>query len=62
MDCGIRVQGSDWLRPRYMPSSKFSYRLYFRSDYGAGDLVYPLFTNSPLHTFDKLVLRAGPQR
>jgi hypothetical protein len=59
IDCGIRVQGSDWLRPRYTPSSKFSYRLYFRGDYGPGVLDYPWFANSAVQSLDKVVLRAG---
>lgn len=59
IDCGIRVQGSDWRRPRYQPGSKFSYRLYFRGDYGEGKLEFPLFENSPVKHFDQVVLRAG---
>ncbi len=58
-DCGIRVQGSDWQRPRLTPTSKFSFRLYFRSDYGPGRLEYPLFPLTSIHRFDQLVLRAG---
>ena len=59
VDCGIRIQGSDYTRPRYTPDSKFSYRLYFRSDYGTGRLGYKLFDDSPLQDFDQIVLRAG---
>jgi hypothetical protein len=59
IDCGIRVQGSDYQRPRTTPTSKFSFRLYFRSDYGEGRLEYPLFTNTTVVDFDQLVLRAG---
>lgn len=59
VDCGIRVQGSDWQRPRLTPDSKFSFRLYFRSDYGPGRLEYPLFPLTPVQRFDQLVLRAG---
>ena len=59
IDCGIRVQGSDYQRPRTCATSKFSYRLYFRSDYGDGRLDYPLFTNTTVTSFDQLVLRAG---
>jgi hypothetical protein len=58
-DCGIRVQGSDYQRPRLSPSSKFSFRLYFRSDYGDGRLDYPLFPLTGVQRFDQLVLRAG---
>jgi hypothetical protein len=59
IDCGIRVQGSDYQRPRTCATSKFSYRLYFRSDYGDGRLDYPFFTNTTVTSFDQLVLRAG---
>lgn len=59
VDCGIRVQGSDWQRPRLTPTSKFSLRLYFRKDYGPGKLEYPLFPLTPVQEFDQLVLRAG---
>ena len=59
IDCGMRVQGSAYTRPRYTPSSKFSYRLYFRGDYGAGRLEYPIFPDSAVQSFDQIVLRAG---
>ncbi|MFM1770580.1 MAG: hypothetical protein RJA22_3109 [Verrucomicrobiota bacterium] len=58
-DCGLRVQGSDYTRPRYTSTSKFSYRLYFREDYGPGRLRYPWFPTSPLQEHDVVVLRAG---
>ena len=59
IDAGIRVQGSDYQRPRTTTASKFSYRLYFRSDYGAGKLDYPLFPLTTIDEFDQVVLRAG---
>jgi hypothetical protein len=59
IDCGIRVQGSDYHRPRLTPTSKFSFRLYFRSDYGPGRLDYPLFPIGHVNRFDQLVLRSG---
>jgi len=58
-DAGIRVHGSDYQRPRLQPTSKFSYRLYFRGDYGPGRLEYPLFPTTHVQRFDQLVLRAG---
>jgi len=58
-DAGIRIQGSDYQRPRTTPVSKFSFRLYFRGDYGPGRLNYPLFPLSQAHDFDQVVLRAG---
>ncbi len=59
VDAGIRVQGSDWTRPRYQATSKFSYRLYFRGDYGSGRLEYPLMPTGVVDSFDQIVLRAG---
>jgi hypothetical protein len=59
IDCGIRVQGSDWTRPRYQAGDKFSYRLYFRGDYSPGDLDYQWFTDGIVKEFDQIVLRAG---
>ena len=64
VDCGIRIQGGGYVRPRYNPSgrlpfSKYSFRLYFRGDYGTGRLEYPLFGDTPVQSFDRIVLRAG---
>jgi hypothetical protein len=59
IDAGLRVQGSDWQRPRTLPTSKFSFRLYFRGDYGDGRLDYPMFPLTSVQSFDQLVLRAG---
>ncbi len=66
VDCGLRVHGSDYMRPRYVRqdgqwsgSGKFSLRLYFRSTYGVGTLDYPLFDRSGAQKFDHVVLRAG---
>lgn len=58
-DCGIRVNGSTYTRSRYRTSSKFSFRLYFRSDYGPAKLNYPLIPQIPTTRFDRVVLRAG---
>jgi hypothetical protein len=59
INCGLRVQGSDYQRPRLTRTSKFSFRLYFRGDYGPGRLEYPLFPLTQVQRFDQLVLRAG---
>ena len=59
IECGLRVQGSDYQRPRITPTSKVSFRVYFRSDYGPGRLDYPLFPLTGVERFDQLVLRAG---
>lgn len=58
-DAGLRLQASDYFRPRLFPSSKFSWRVYFRGDYGAGKLRFPLLPQSPVEEFDVLVLRGG---
>ncbi|MBN2508401.1 MAG: lamin tail domain-containing protein [Verrucomicrobia bacterium] len=71
IDCGLRIAGSRWSRPRMHLSdleygswnlsglSKPSFGLFFRGDYGAGDLDAPLFAGSSVTTFDSLRLRAG---
>ncbi len=51
---GIRIQGrSSRLRP------KKSFRLFFKSGYGADRLEYPLFENSSVQSFKNIVLRSG---
>ncbi len=65
VDCGIRIQGGDYIRGLYsyknnaIPYSKYSYRLYFRGEYGQGRLEFPLFPGTTQRTFDTIVLRAG---
>ncbi len=66
IDAGLRVHGSDYARPAYrrsddwtQPEAKFSFRLYFREDYGQGLLEYPIFPAAPVDGFERLVLRAG---
>jgi hypothetical protein len=65
IDCGIRVHGSEYIRPRYRRSggywsgdSKFSFRLYFRDQYGKSMLEYPLFPFE-VERFKSIVLRGG---
>lgn len=65
VDAGIRVAGGDYIRSLYnyrsgsLPESKYSFRLYFRSDYGGKELDYPFFENIPLDRFNQIHLRAG---
>jgi hypothetical protein len=64
IDAGLRIQGGNYVRQRYdprgsLPFSKYSFRLYFRGDYGQRQLEYPLIDNSPVQVFDRIVLRAG---
>jgi hypothetical protein len=63
-DCGIRVHGGMAIRERYEPqgrgtAGKYSFRLYFRGEYGSGGFRYPFFQDLPVDRFDSLVLRAG---
>ncbi|HOL88288.1 MAG TPA: lamin tail domain-containing protein [Anaerohalosphaeraceae bacterium] len=73
-DCGIRVHGSDYTRPRYTRgadwvtcwngwpnwnSNKFSLNLWFRDEYEGGRLDYPLFPFIEADSFESIVLRAG---
>jgi hypothetical protein len=65
MDAGLRVAGGDYIRTLYnyrsaaLPESKYSFRLYFRGDYGPGKLDYPLFPGTTAGSFNNLHLRAG---
>ncbi|MBL9128800.1 MAG: lamin tail domain-containing protein, partial [Verrucomicrobiales bacterium] len=65
VDCGLRLQGGDYVRGQYdyrssaLPFSKYSFRLYFRGEYGQGRLNYPLFPETTQTSFDTVVLRAG---
>lgn len=64
VDCGLRVQGGNYVRSRYNPNDggrfgKYSFRLYFRSDYGPGKLRHKLFPDTQVDEFDVVSLRAG---
>jgi len=66
VDCGLRVHGSPYLRPRYVRQNglwsgdgKISLRLYFRGQYGENRLEYPLIPESEVEQFETVVLRAG---
>jgi len=70
-DCGIRIAGSDWTRPRYYLQDltgkwksdphikKPQFNIYFRSDYGESVLDFSLIPNSKVTKFDSLRLRGG---
>jgi hypothetical protein len=59
LDAGIRIQG-ELGRRESMP--KHAFRLFFRGEYGSPWLDYPLFPDSPVASFDTLVLRGGVNR
>jgi hypothetical protein len=54
INAGLRIRGG-WSRHNYFP--KHAFRLFFRSDYGAPKLKYPLFENEGVDEFDKIDLR-----
>lgn len=65
VDCGLRVHGSDYMRPRYRRQDgywtgdgKFAFRLYFRDRYGPSWLEYPLFPFE-VERFKSIVIRGG---
>ncbi|MGD0551133.1 MAG: lamin tail domain-containing protein [Sedimentisphaerales bacterium] len=66
-DCGIRVHGSDYTRPRYTRgdnwlcnNNKISFNLYFRSDYGDNQFEYPFFPFTPeVDRYQSIALRGG---
>ncbi len=51
---GLRIHGNISRR-----TSKQSFRLYFRGEYGPRELAYPLFGTAPGQRYGRLVLRAG---
>jgi hypothetical protein len=67
LNCGVRVQGSTWHRPRYRRGdywgdggfTKFSFKFYFRAEYGQEWLEYPLFAQSAYDQFRIITLRGG---
>lgn len=65
VNAGLRLQGGDYIRGLYnyrvtsLPESKYSFRLYFRGEYGEGRLKQQLFPKTTIASFDTVVLRAG---
>lgn len=57
VNCGIRLQGGHSRRPEKSP--KHSFRLCFRSKYGAARLEYPLFGDEAASEFNTITLRGG---
>lgn len=59
INAGLRIQGGTG-RFEYVP--KHSFRLFFRGEYGAPQLDFPLFPDSPVTQFNTLILRGGANR
>ncbi len=56
INAGLRIRGG-WSRHGDCP--KHAFRLFFRTEYGAGKLRYPLFGDEGVDTFDKVDLRTS---
>lgn len=56
IDAGIRIRGG---HSRSAACQKHAYRLYFRKEYGAGELAYPLFGDEGVARFDDIDLRTA---
>lgn len=59
VNAGLRIQG-ELGRLEIIP--KHAFRLFFRDEYGATQLEYPLFPDSVIQEFDTLTLRSGVNR
>ncbi len=55
IDAGLRIRGGS---SRVATNPKHNFHLYFRSDYGASKLQFPLFGDKGTSTFDRLDLRS----
>lgn len=55
IDCGVRIRGN---ASRSTSNPKHAFHLYFRSIYGDGDLIYPLFgAEGSVRRFDQIDMR-----
>ncbi len=55
-NCGLRIRGGASRSP---DNPKHAFRLFFRKEYGAGKLGYPMFGNEGADKFDKMDLRTA---
>ncbi len=56
VDCGIRLSGG-WSR-HYIASPKKSFSLLFKERFGPAKLRFPVFPESPVDEFDRIILKA----
>ncbi|MDF7799282.1 lamin tail domain-containing protein [Pontiellaceae bacterium B1224] len=56
INAGLRIRGG---ASRTSSNPKHSFRLFFRKDYGAGKLKFPLFEEEGVDEFDKVDLRSA---
>lgn len=55
-NCGLRIRGGFSRNPQFV---KHSFRVFFRRNYGAGKLRYPLFENEGAQEFETFDLRTS---
>jgi hypothetical protein len=55
VNAGVRIHGNASRNPAKTP--KHSFRLFFRRDYGPSRLEYPVYPESPVSSFNTLVMR-----
>ena len=58
IDAGFRIRGG---ASRAGSNPKHAFRLFFRDEYGAGKLKFPLFGDEGVNEFDKIDLRTSQQ-
>ena len=56
IDCGIRLSGG-WSR-HYAATPKKSFSLLFKEQFGPSKLNFPIFPDSPVQEFDRIILKA----
>lgn len=56
VDAGLRIRGG---HSRSISCQKHSFRVYFRKEYGPGELNYPLFGEEGVDSFDDIDLRTS---
>ncbi|MEO6034811.1 MAG: lamin tail domain-containing protein, partial [Verrucomicrobiota bacterium] len=57
LDCGLQIQGGSQRDPA--KNAKHSFRLTFKKSYGPGKLKFPMFADSPVTSFNTLILDGG---
>jgi hypothetical protein len=57
IDCGLQIQGGTQRDPA--KNAKHSFRVNFKGDYGAAKFDFPMFTDSPVRSFNTFVLDGG---
>jgi hypothetical protein len=57
LDCGLQIQGGTQRDPS--KNAKHSFRVNFKGDYGSSKFDFPMFSDSPVQSFNTFVLDGG---